>query len=197
MDNAGSLEHDGIHVVGGRTFIFANRNYTVSCEGIVIAWEFCYRVFSGVSTEPVTFFPSIWMPSEANGALHYTLIQSTPITFTPAQVDNSTNNILCPRVNLSATEQITAPAESVVGLYSFRRRNELELLRTNKAQSSITTYQFDGNQSIVQVIDSDVDYNIALRVHLGMPVYIYIYINYIIKITYECTRVEALSAPLT
>ena len=181
MDNAGSLKHDNIHVVNDRTFIFANRNYTVSCEGIVIAWEFCYRVFNGASTEPVTFFPSIWMPSETNGAIHYTLIRSTPVTFIPAQVGNSTNNIFCLRVNLSATEQITAPAGSVVGLYSFRSRNELELLRTTKAQS-ITTYQLYGNQSSVQVFnDSDVGYNIALRVHLGMPLYTYIYVCVYIK----------------
>ena len=113
------------------------------------------------------------MPSETNGAIHYTFIHSSPVTFTPAQVDNSTNNILCPRVNLSAAEQITAPAGSVVGLYSFRKRNELELLRTNKDLSSITTYQISGNHSSVQVAnDSDINYNIPLRVHLDMPVYI-------------------------
>ena len=167
-DNAGSLKRDTFHVVNDLTFIFADREYEVECEGIVVAWEFCYRVLNNTATKPVTFYPSIWMPNVTNSSIHYTLIQSSPVTFTPAQDGSITNNIFCPRVNLSTTNQFTAPAGSVVGLHSFRRRNELELLRTNGAQSSITTYQFRGNHSNVQVAnDSVVSYNVALRVHFG------------------------------
>ena len=167
MDNVGSLKHDGVHVVNERTFIFADRKYTVGCERTVVAWQFCYRVFRNASANPVIFYPSIWMPSETNDTIHYTLIQSSPITFIPAL---NTTDILCPTVTLSTTQQFTAPAGSVVGLYSFRSRmdGELELLRTNKAQSSINTYQFDGNQSSVQAVDGrNVVYNIALRAHFG------------------------------
>ena len=166
VDNVGSLKHDRIHVVNDRTFIFADSEYTVDCERVVVAWQFCYRVFSGAPTDPVTFYPSIWMPSGTNDTTHYTLIQSSPVTFTPVQVGNTTS-IICPTVSLSTADQFTAPAGSVVGLYSFRRY-KLELLRTRKIQSSMTTYQFNGNQSIVQVVNgSDVGYNIALRAHFG------------------------------
>ena len=165
MDNAGSLKHDGFHVVNDVTFIFADQEYEVKCERIVVAWEFCYRVLNNTSTKPITFFPSIWMPNVTNSSIHYTLIQSSPITFTPVQGRNTT---LCPRVNLSTTDQFTAPTGSVVGLHSFRRRDELELLRTNRAQPSISTYRLNGNHSSVQVTnDSDVYYNIALRAHFG------------------------------
>ena len=140
----------------------------------MVAWEFCYRLINDTPAEPAAFYPSIWMPSEINGTLHYTLIQSSRVTFTPAENGSTTNNILCLRVSLSTTDQFNAPAGSVVGLYSFRGRDELELLRTIKNQSSITTYQFRGNHSSVQVAnDSDIGYNIALRARLGMPVYIH------------------------
>ena len=167
MDNVGSLKHDGVHVVNDRTFIFADRKYTVGCERTVVAWQFCYRVFSGAPANPVTFYPSIWMPSGTNDTIHYTLIQSSSVTFIPAL---NTTDILCPTVSLSTTEQFIAPAGSVLGLYSFRTRmkDKLELLRTDITQSSITTYQFFGNQSSVQVVNnSDVGYNIALQAHFG------------------------------
>ena len=172
VDTAGSLKHDGFHVADDVTFIFADQEYEIKCERIVVAWEFCYRVLNNTSTKPITIFPSIWMPNITNSRIHYTLIQSSPVMFTPAQVRNT---ILCPRIDLSTTDQFTAPAGSVVGLHSFRRRDELELLRTNKDHSSITTYRLNGNHSSVQVTnDSDIRYNIALRAHLGMPMHNYV-----------------------
>ena len=52
-----------------------------------------------------------------------------------------------------------------MGLYS---NFGAQLLYTN-TDSSITTYQFSGNQSSVKYAGNsdDVDYNIAIRVHLG------------------------------
>ena len=168
MDDAGSLNNDGLNVANRLTFIFADPEYQVDCERIVVAWEFCYRMLDNAPAKPVIFFPGIWMPNETNGTLHYTLIQSNHITFTPAQIGSTTNSILCPRVNLSKTDQFTAPAGSVVGMFSYIRRNEPIILRTNKGGLSITTYRFDGNQSSVQVAnDSDIDYNIALKAHFG------------------------------
>ena len=157
--------------------------HKVGCEGIVTAWEFCYRLINDTPAESATFYPSIWIPSEINGTLHYTLIQSSCVTFTPGQVDSTTENILCPRVNLSTIDQFTAPAGSVVGLYSHSRRGELELLHNIRGQSSITTYRFHGNHSNIQVAnDSDISYNIALRVHLGMPIYTYVCVPVIVII---------------
>ena len=169
MYNPGSLERDTSRVISDQTFIFADPKFKVGCEGTVVAWEFCYRILNNTPEKPVIFFPSIWMPSEINGTVHYTLIQSSRISFTPAQV-GSTTNILCPRVNLSATDQFTAPAGSVVGMYSYKRnkREEPDILRTNNDASSITTYSMKRNQSSVRTVDANnITYNVALRVHLG------------------------------
>ena len=63
------------------------------------------------------------------------------------------------------TDQFTAPVGSVVGLYS---NVGTQVLHTN-TDSSITTYKFSGNQSSVRTTgNNDVNYNIAIRVHLGM-----------------------------
>ena len=93
----------------------------------------------------------------------YELVQSYSVTYD--QSIQTSGNDYCQRVNLSTTDQFTEPAGSVVGLYS---NVGTQLLHTN-TNSSITTYQFDQNQSSVTKAgnNNDVDYNIAIRVHLG------------------------------
>ena len=164
MENVGSLNHDGIDVVVDRTFIFADQEYKIACNGTVIAWEFCYRVQEG--RKSMTFYPSIWMPNETtdNGTVGYTLLRSNTVTFKPVRVGNNDNsNFSCQTFNLSEADQFIAPEGSVVGLYSSMRE---DLLRTNKEVRSFTTYQFNGNRSDVE-ITSNIGYNIALRAHLG------------------------------
>ena len=163
-DNVGSLEHDDLDVIANRTFIFADQEYQVTCKGTVIAWEFCYRVQENGTS--VTFYPGIWMPNETtdNGTIGYTLIQSNTVTFIPFQVgNNNSDDFSCQTFNLSEADQFIAPEGSVVGVYSSMRE---DLLRTNKIDSSFTSYQFKGNQSDVKINDNN-GYNIALRVHLG------------------------------
>ena len=166
-DNVGSLIHDNIYVSSDQTFIFADRDYTMFCGGIVIAWEFCYRVQQNEG--PVTFYPGVWMVTKTeNGVNNYSLVQLSSVTFTASQVGDSSIHASCQRVNLSTTDQFTAPAGSVVGLYSNTDHIQPKLLRTYRASSCITTYGFDGNQSVIQANDDDnVGYNIAIRVHLG------------------------------
>ena len=152
------MSHDSNIVTAGQTFIFAE--YTIPCNGIVVAWEFCYRRGSGLS---VTFYPGIWRMTGTNNNRDYALVQSNSITYDASIQTSGTNIDQCQRVNLSVIDQFAAPAGSVVGLYS----NALtQLLHTN-TDSSITTYQFSGNQSSVSNAGSDVNYNIATRVHLG------------------------------
>ena len=152
------MSHDSNIVPQGQTFIFAG--YTVPCSGTVVAWEFCYRT-AGIL---VTFYPGVWrITGIIGGNTDYELVQSNTITY-----DGSINTggiDSCQRVNLSATDQFTAPTGSVVGLYSNLGP---QLLRTN-INSSITTYQFSGNQSSVSSAgnSNNVNYNIAIRVHLG------------------------------
>ena len=157
-DTVGSLSHDSNIVSEDQTFILAG--YTVPCDGTVVAWEFCYRI----SNASVTFYPGIWrITGMSGGNTNYELVQSNIITY-DANIQTSASIDSCQRVNLSTTDQFTSPAGSVVGLYS---NVYTQLLHTN-TNSSITTYQFSGNQSSVAAgNNNDVKYDIAIRVHLG------------------------------
>ena len=157
----GSLSHDNNIVTNDETFILAG--YTVPCSGTVVAWEFCYRIVAAT----VTFYPGIWrITGTMSGNTDYTLIQSNNVTYDQSvRYPQDPINVGCQIFNLSDTSQFTAPAGSVVGLYS---NIITQLLRTTNTDSSITTYQFSGNQSSVTTTGNiDVNYNIAIRVHLG------------------------------
>ena len=158
----GSLSHDNNIVAVDRTFILVG--YTVPRDGTVVAWELCYQTSNAMS---VTFYPGIWRITDTsdNGDTEYALVQSNAVTYDQSVRDlqDLTINFACQIFNLSETDQFTAPAGSVVGLYS---NIGTQLLRTN-ADSLITTYLFPENQSSVNTESSiDVNYNIALRVHL-------------------------------
>ena len=155
-DTVGSLDHDGMIITAERTYILTG--YTVQCEGIVTTWEFCYQI---LGTPSVTFYPGIWGITGNTGVNNeYSCIQSNTVTFTP----NGTSTFSCQNYTLPVTEQFTAPSGSIVGLYS---NNFVQLLHTN-SNTSIITYQVNGNQSSVQSTNGrDIDYNIAIRVHLG------------------------------
>ena len=155
-DTVGSLNYDSSIVPQDQTFILAG--YTVPCNGTVVAWEFCYRIIS-------TFYPGIWRITGTNDKRDYALVQSNSITYDVSIQTSGTSNDQCQRVNLSVTDQFTAPAGSVVGLYSGI---QTQLLHTI-TDSSITTYQFNNNQSRVTINPgtTDVNYNIAIRVYFG------------------------------
>ena len=157
-DTVGSLSRDSNIVTIGQTFILAG--YTVPCSGTVVAWEFCYRISNGLST----FYPGIWRITGTTASnTDYALIQSNSITYDQSIQTSGVDS--CQRVNLSTTNQFTAPAGSVVGLYS----NVGPLLLYTNTNRSITTYQFSGNQSSVNNAgnNDNINYNIAIRVHLG------------------------------
>jgi len=152
-DTIGSLDHDEMIINQSVTYILTE--YRVQCEGIVTTWEFCYQILGNVP--PVTFYPGIW---ENTGGTTYSLIQSNSVTFNPSVG----STFSCQNYSLPVTEQFTAPSGSVVGLYS---NLNVQLLHTN-IDNQITTYQVNGNQSsITGTSTNDVNYNIAIRVHLG------------------------------
>ena len=164
MNKVGSLAHDDIRVIADYTFIFTDTEYTVACEGTVIAWEFCYRT-QGNTKAVITFYPGIWIPSETNATTEFKLLQSSTVTYTIPQVGN--DNVLCETFNLSRADQFTALAGSVLGLYSNISRLQSVLLRTNRTKPSLNSYRFSENHSIVNATNGNTRYNIALRVHLG------------------------------
>ena len=155
-DTVGSLNHDGMVIEQGQTYILTG--YTVQCEGIVTTWEFCYQLTGVLS---VTFYPGIWERTGSNSANPtYSLIQSNTVTFNPGVG----STFSCQNYTLPVTERFTTPSGSVVGLYS---NVNVQLLHTN-VSAGIITYQVNGNQSSVQGTNGhDIDYNIAIRVHLG------------------------------
>ena len=154
------MSHDSKIVTVDQTFILAG--YTVLCSGTVVAWEFCYQAGN---TAPVTFYPGIWRitGSSSMGNTDYELVQSISVTYDPSIQTSGIYS--CQKVNLSTTDQFTASAGSVVGLYS----NVMTQLLYTNTDSSITTYQCSRNQSSVNTTGNsdDVNYNIAIRVHLG------------------------------
>ena len=157
------MSHDRNIVPFIKTFILAG--YTVPCSRTVVAWEFCHRAGNNV---PVTFYPSIWKitGTVSTSNTNYELVQSNRVTYDSTVLTGGIDHDHpCQRVNLSTTDRFTAPAGSVVGLYS---NVGTQLLYTN-SNSSMTTYQFSGNQSSVSISgnSTDVNYNIAIRVHLG------------------------------
>ena len=160
------MNHNSNIVPQDQTFIIAG--YTVPCNGTVVAWEFCYRTSDATS---VTFYPGIWRVTGTNDNRDYALVQSNSITYNASIKTNGTDIDQCQRVNLSVTDWFTAPAGSVVGLYSAT--NGTQLLHTNTG-SSITTYQFSGNQSSVSNPSNDVN-SIAIRVHLGKIMHVISY----------------------
>ena len=158
-DTVGSLDQDRKIIDADQTYILAG--YTVQCKGIVTTWEFCYQIHSVTS---VTFYPGIWENTSGGGGdTTYSLIQSNTVAFNPTGTSN--NNLPCQNYTLPITEQFTAPSGSVVGLYSNTGNERPQLLHTNDSDQ-ITTYRVGGNQSTVGT-GSIVNYNIAIRVHLG------------------------------
>ena len=159
-DTVGSLSHDNNFVTVDQTFILAD--YTVPCSGTVVAWQFCYQRSAASS---VTFYPGIWrITGTSLSNTDYALVQSNNVTYDQSVRDpqDPINDFPCQIFNLSDADQFTAPAGSVVGLYSYVIA---QLLRTN-TDNSLTTYRFSGNLSNAGN-NNDVNYNIAIRVHLG------------------------------
>ena len=158
----GSLRHDNITVNSNQTFILAG--YTIPCSGIAIAWEFCYHT-SG--SESVTFYPGVWRATGTmdDGTTEYELVQSSKITYN--STGNDSNKFPCDIFKLSAEDQFTVQENFCIGLYSGI---ETQLLLTNNTdRHPKATY---GNRSKVDNINKDVNYEIAIKVHLGKSIFI-------------------------
>ena len=169
MVTVGSLDH-GNTISKKKTYILAG--YKVPSNATVVAWEFCYQKIDATS---VTFNPGIWRitdVNDGNGDTDYKLVQSNAITYDPS---SSTDQFPCLMFNLSVTDQFNVSEGSVVGLYS---NSGALLLRTN-ANDVLTTYEDNGNQSSINNLrpddNDDVNFNIAIRVHLSKFTYKFIY----------------------
>ena len=148
-------------VIEDRTFILYDDH--ISCEGKVTAWKFCYRI-QGNNTI-VSFIASVWKIIGNK----FVRVHSNNITFIPTS--NNNDVYTCQIFNLSDTDQFTAPAGSVVGLYSNTGRMRPELLSTNKTASNITTYMFYGGSKDVLTTNNTEEvrrnYSISIKVYLG------------------------------
>ena len=156
----GSLDHDEMIISADHTYILTG--YTVQCEGIVTTWEFCYQKHGATA---VTFNPGIWEGERIGNSTNYrySLIQSNTVTFNPSVG----STFSCQNYTLPVAEQFTAPSGSVVGLYSNRGEMRTLLLHTDTTNQQITPYRRGGNKSEVVTSNQNVNYNIAIRAHLG------------------------------
>ena len=171
----GSLNYDLSTVDEDDTYILATN--TIPCNGTVVAWEFCYQISNDTSA---TFYPGIWWITRSRGTSSndYALVQSSNVTFDPRGTS-------CQVFTLTDADQFIAPKGSFIGLYT----GNTQLLRFDNMNTSITTFQLMGNKSSVDNLwpnnkEQDVNYNIAVRVHLGKPqlcsyIFIYVYITII------------------
>ena len=131
-DTVGSLDHRNIPIVFNHEILIL-AGYTIPCDGTVVAWEFCYQISNAAS---VTFHLGILTITEmSDNKTKYSLVQSNNVTYDPR--GSPDNPYPCKIFNLSVAEQFTAPAGSVVGLYS----NTGPLLLRTSIDSSITTYK--------------------------------------------------------
>ena len=158
----GSLSHDSDFVTQNVTYILTGHGFMIPCRKIVAAWEFCYQTSDTTSG---TFYPGVWRITGMRGdSTDFALVQSTSITYDPS--NQTSGNARCQRVNFSAIDQFTAPADSIIGLYS---NFGAHLLHTNSSLS-IITHKSAGNQNVVTDAKTDgnvANYNIAIRVHFG------------------------------
>ena len=158
----GSLSHDNT-IVEDKTYILAG--YVIPHDGTVVSWEFCYQRSEATS---VTFHPGIWRITDTkmngHGDTDYELVKSNNITYDPS---NTTKLLSCLTISLSVKDQIAVSAGSVVGLYS----NIGSLLLRSNPDDSLSTYEYDGNQSMVMNArpnkKENVKFDITIRAHLG------------------------------
>ena len=157
-NTVGFLNFSNDIITEDQTFILYDHQHTISCEGNVTAWEFCYQ--TGNTT--VSFNASVWKTARNN----FTQVNSNNITF----ISNGSDVYSCQIFNLSEADQFTAPAGSVVGLYSNKGTMRSTLLSTKNTSSNITTYRFHGKPKDVLSInytEAVLNYSIAIKVYLG------------------------------
>ena len=160
-DTVGSLysDHKSSIIFSGRTFILAD--YQTSCEGNVVAWEFCYKILERESNT-ASFIASVWKISENDNT--FVQVNSSYVTFT---LNKNAFGNTCQRVNLSTTDQFTAPAGSIVGLYCEGGDMRSLLLGTDDGLD-VTTYLYDSTWTSLKISDGHrVNYSITIKLHLG------------------------------
>ena len=147
-------------VTEDRTFILYDDR--ISCEGKVTAWEFCYKI-AGNNT--VSFNAGVWKIIGNK----FVQANSNNITFIPTS--NNSDIYPCQIFNVSDTDQFTAPAGSVVGLYSNTGHMRPQLLSNNNVTSNITIYWSIGNPKDVPITNNTnkilKNYIIFIKVYLG------------------------------
>ena len=162
LDTVGSLYYNNLSMIIplGKTFLLTDKEYTFSCQKVLIAWEFCYQV-QGIKS-PVSFTASIWRTVGSEDSDNYTQVHSHNISFIPKSINNLRSS--CQRVNLSSGDQFIVPVGSVVGLYTILS-DWAPLL---KSSSNMKIFTFEGKHTNVNISDGRVaNYSIAIKLHLG------------------------------
>ena len=137
--------------------------YTIPCDGVVYGWEFCYLAIS--DTNPVTFYPSIWRPSDADS---HTSVNINRVTFTA--IANS--GFQCLNHTVSDNEQFSVLTGDIVGLYSSADT----WLASNRNSSLVSFIYTNSNQSgtVDNTGRSLTDEMRAIKVHISKDICLYV-----------------------
>lgn len=159
----GNLTLKNTHpIIPRTTYIFTDSHHTVSCNGTVIAWEFCFQ--GRKQSTNVLFYADIWSRKNDNGRIHFALINSSNISFSL----NGSNADTCLRVNLSEVDQFIAPAGSFIGLHSGSGVLQAPLNGAENVSSNRTTYRFEGeNNEYLMNNRKPIDYYVEIKLYLG------------------------------
>lgn len=151
---AGSIEHAGMIAQADSTYLLLN--YTIPCNGVVYRWEFCYFA---ISDNNVTFYPSIWRPSNAN---RHTLINVNRVTLSVMQDAGFRR---CVNYTITDDEQFSVLTGDIVGLYS----DASSQLAANRNDSVISYVYRNSNQSgtVDHVGRTTSDEIIAIKVYIS------------------------------
>jgi len=140
--NTGSLSNQGESIVDKAT-TYIIPTYNITCDGVVIGWEFCYH-----NVPSVTFYPSVWRWRENN---LYTLVHTSRVNYNVPQ-HSSGLNVSCTKHHLPADEQYSVHTNDIIGFYSSN-----SLILTTGDIDDYVVYSVVGNQSIVDPNGSGVN----------------------------------------
>ena len=155
--NTGSLSfQEGSIVDQATTYIIPS--YNITCDGVVIGWEFCYQI---INLPSMTYYPSVWRWSENK---YYTLVHASRVNYVPQH--SSGLSSICTKHLLPADEQFSVRTNDIIGLYSTINTSIL----TANGSDDYLVYSVAGNHNIIDPNGSGVNqkhFHVAIIAIIG------------------------------
>ena len=155
--DTGSLNIQGGSIVDQNT-TYIIPSYNITCDGVVIGWEFCYQI---INVPSMSFYPSVWRWSENK---YYTVVHASRVNYVPQH--SSGLSSICAKHHLHADEQFSVRTNDIIGLYSTMNKS---ILTANDSDDYLV-YSVAGNHSIVDPNGSGVNqqhFHVAIVAIIG------------------------------